>query len=691
MHLTQSGAILGTPAYMAPEQGRGQAVDHRADLFSLGVLLYEMTTGKRPFTGNDTMSILTSLAIDEPAAPQQINSALPAALSSLVMRLLSKKPESRPASGHAVAEELLGVLTNASRPIVEALPPLLPQAAPPVPEAQLATAVEYPAVDPWGGIDVPDPKAATQTVLSAQEAAAPASAVREPNKSGVIKMAFAMALVLLLLGGGFAAFKLYFERKDASVVAEVVKKEEPQKGPKPEAPAPAPKDLPSPNAAHERWASQVAELPRNKQIEAVMAKLEEVNPGCRVLLSCNVPGCDWSEKGYVILYVRGAADLSPVRALPWLRRLWADGNQLSDLSPLRGMKLTELSIPGTQVTDLSPLEKMPLKRLNISQTPVANLSALRGAPLESLNFAGSKVIDLSPIHGLPLGELEVDGTAVADLSPLKGMKLHTLRCSTMRGINDLSPLKELPLRRLICGLDLSPVLRAVLPNELNQHTELLRSIATLQSINGILARGVALQFEFDTPRTEIPTLKTDAAGEITVEALITNRGHNEVGVIGTPNFSLRISGNGYPRTVFNSGNFSANLAAPVQFWALPNQPELRSHMAAVKSKDRLSFYLNGKRIDSVELLGPVKLDAVETFALGGASPTWFHEIRVSKIARYSEDFTPQARFEPDADTLALYHCDEGKGDLLKDCSGNKHNVKLQGATWAHGILDLPRQ
>ena len=58
--LTQTGAILGTPSYMAPEQARGLPIDQRADLFSLGCVLYEMSTGKRPFTGADTMAVLTS-------------------------------------------------------------------------------------------------------------------------------------------------------------------------------------------------------------------------------------------------------------------------------------------------------------------------------------------------------------------------------------------------------------------------------------------------------------------------------------------------------------------------------------------------------------------------------------------------------------------------------------------------------
>ncbi len=69
-HLTQSGAIVGTPAYMAPEQARGEKVDARCDLYSLGVVLYRMCTGDMPFKGKGTLSLLSALALDTPTEPR---------------------------------------------------------------------------------------------------------------------------------------------------------------------------------------------------------------------------------------------------------------------------------------------------------------------------------------------------------------------------------------------------------------------------------------------------------------------------------------------------------------------------------------------------------------------------------------------------------------------------------------------
>jgi serine/threonine protein kinase len=104
--LTQEGAIIGTPAYMAPEQATNTNVDHRCDLFSLGCVLYRMAAGVPPFKGTDTISTLMSVATDQPTPPHVLNSQLPRLVSDFIMRLLEKSPEKRPASAQEVAERL---------------------------------------------------------------------------------------------------------------------------------------------------------------------------------------------------------------------------------------------------------------------------------------------------------------------------------------------------------------------------------------------------------------------------------------------------------------------------------------------------------------------------------------------------------------------------------------------------------
>jgi serine/threonine protein kinase len=105
-HLTQTGAILGTPAYMAPEQARGETVDHRGDIFSLGCVLYRLCVGEPPFKGKDATSVLLALVTIQPKPPRQVNPTVPAALDALIMRLLAKDLGDRPQSARAVIEAI---------------------------------------------------------------------------------------------------------------------------------------------------------------------------------------------------------------------------------------------------------------------------------------------------------------------------------------------------------------------------------------------------------------------------------------------------------------------------------------------------------------------------------------------------------------------------------------------------------
>ncbi|HVX63917.1 MAG TPA: serine/threonine-protein kinase, partial [Pirellulales bacterium] len=109
VNLTHSAAILGTPAYMAPEQARGEAVDARADLFSLGCVLYRLATGEPPFKGNDPLTVMVALATVTPPAPESVAPDVPAELSALIMQLLSKEAAGRPNSALEVAEKLAGM------------------------------------------------------------------------------------------------------------------------------------------------------------------------------------------------------------------------------------------------------------------------------------------------------------------------------------------------------------------------------------------------------------------------------------------------------------------------------------------------------------------------------------------------------------------------------------------------------
>jgi eukaryotic-like serine/threonine-protein kinase len=104
--MSRPGAILGTAAYMSPEQARGEVVDARSDLFSFGAVLYEMVTGRQAFGGETASSILRGILNDTPSSPRALNPAIPPALDDLVMRLLAKERDARPQRAADVRNEL---------------------------------------------------------------------------------------------------------------------------------------------------------------------------------------------------------------------------------------------------------------------------------------------------------------------------------------------------------------------------------------------------------------------------------------------------------------------------------------------------------------------------------------------------------------------------------------------------------
>ena len=158
MPVTQAGDLLGTPQYMAPEQIRGEAVDGRTDIYAMGAMLYEMLTGKLPFTGPTVMAILGKHLTDAPQPPRQRRPdlAIPPEIEALVMQALAKAPASRPPSMEELAERVGRIRaalppSGASIPRRTTRPPGVPLTVDtPMPQSAAGYAAPTPAPLPVG-------------------------------------------------------------------------------------------------------------------------------------------------------------------------------------------------------------------------------------------------------------------------------------------------------------------------------------------------------------------------------------------------------------------------------------------------------------------------------------------------------------------------------------------------------------
>ena len=156
-NLTETGMVLGTPAYMAPEQWRGDPDDARTDVYALGVILYEMVCGQPPFEGADTpFTLMYKHLNDLPQPPREILPSLPASVDTVILRALAKDADDRYASAGALARDFAAALEGAP---IEA--PAIPQGAPvPPPETIVppSPAVPVPLGTPGisGAIDTAD-------------------------------------------------------------------------------------------------------------------------------------------------------------------------------------------------------------------------------------------------------------------------------------------------------------------------------------------------------------------------------------------------------------------------------------------------------------------------------------------------------------------------------------------------------
>jgi serine/threonine-protein kinase len=206
--LTSTGQVLGTPNYMSPEQVKGRPLDGRTDLFSLGVVLYEMLTGEKPFGAQNVTTIIYKIVHEDPIPPRELDVSIHPGLSAVVARALSKDPEMRYQSGAKLAADLENYKSyGTDLDATQAMNPAMVMASAEQVKAAAASTMAMPAaVVPESKVTAP---AAAPVVVKTPEAVKPAAkpaaaAPKKPqgpiNKGLVIGGVAALLLVVASFG-----------------------------------------------------------------------------------------------------------------------------------------------------------------------------------------------------------------------------------------------------------------------------------------------------------------------------------------------------------------------------------------------------------------------------------------------------------------------------------------------------------
>jgi serine/threonine protein kinase/Leucine-rich repeat (LRR) protein len=486
---TVQGTVEGTPAYMPPEQARGDLdqIDERSDIYALGAILYEILTYSPPVWGRSVDEVLDNVVnhrITPPGAraPEQ---DIPLDLSAIALKALSAEPEHRYQRAADLRRDIEAHLEHRSvsardESAVEMLGKLLRRNS-------TATLVGLISLSILAVVLVVSFRTIQRERDAARQRGAElASSMRqlEEQKQGRGAEKKLAAPALVAKARQHAASKEWVEATDN---VELALRFSPELA--------AAHLLRGQLLVHERqWVAASRSLSEYLQLSpgdedarqedarqlaglcdeaaggetsmivtAIADRLVRMGLGplaedlfarglervevYRKQLELAYPGCTqrgfWADKDGM-LYLDGlrerqdVVDLSPLSGMP-IVRLRLQRTKVIDLAPLRGMPLTDLDLSGTEVRDLGPLAGAPLISLNISGTRVEDLAALSGIALEDIDLSQTRISSLQALQGAPLRVLRANRSDVSDIGPLQGAPLHELDLSKT-AVSDLSAL-----------------------------------------------------------------------------------------------------------------------------------------------------------------------------------------------------------------------------------------------------------
>jgi predicted Ser/Thr protein kinase len=283
--MTSTGQVLGTPNYMSPEQVRGKSLDGRTDLFSYGVVLYEMLTGEKPFVGQNVTTIIYKIVNENPIAPRDLDGTVHPGLNAIVVKALSKTPDERYQSGADLVRDLENYKLAGAAPHATAALPQNSSGPAPTSEKTLVMPMRVVAGSTVR-VAAPAAEAAKGPIPMRQPASARSS--RSSWKSGWVFL-IAVVLVLGAVAGSYAFYRTKVKMRQLEAEIQTDESRAAASQPAKPGPAPAPSATPDTSIARD---TTVKLVPEEKTAE------EKSSFKPRAALPAAIPAAPKSEWGF---------------------------------------------------------------------------------------------------------------------------------------------------------------------------------------------------------------------------------------------------------------------------------------------------------------------------------------------------------------------------------------------------------
>jgi|GEM_PF-4697203 len=641
--ITRAGEIAGTPQFMSPEQARGEMLDSRSDLFSMGCVLYAMCTGGSPFRGDNPLSVLRRVVEDTCEPIRGINPDIPAWLCQIIDKLLAKNPADR----YPTAAEVAALLEERLAELQQPAPSLGVQAtrirSPRTWAAIAAAGALLLAIvlglgnsrntDPAGG-STSDHSGQPQQLLTDEA----------PQRPAVQAVAFDGINRGLYFGGDVAGVTL-------------PKLELDERGP--------------------------------FTVELRTACFAAPQAPCRLLvlggLKLQIGKAPEGTRWVVIVH---DPNVEPAwKVASYLFSDWPSGSETpgwTHLALVRNGGLLRLFVNGCLIVqepyagdfDLQSLRQIGesgfdgmIDEVRISST--ARYERDFVPPPLHQRFKPDKHTVALYHFDQPQGDVAQDASGNGFHGTIVGSeRIETAVALRKAGI-DASPAPELP--------------------------------PTLSSDEGN-GPNLALQFDANPAGVSLGRLLMDEQPPYTIELQVTclSPQDEQVFLLFLGCLQLKITAtpigtawHALVRDINSSPPRSGVITELSHPWDAGENMPGPTHLALVREKNLLRLFVNGRLVAHKLYSDPIELHSFRTIGYRNFDAT-IDEVRISNTARYTEDFTPPSptdRFRPDQHTVALYHFDEGSGRFALDASGNGFHGVISGGKWipVENLLERDRQ